>query len=345
MKRERITIKKRIAKKIEFRNKQVGFIGVQQKTTNDDDMLKEQAFEKKKRKQMDELDRLRIYGDGKKPVNVSLLSRDEMRTGVKIKEPSVVYEIKDYGIYKKQELIDYDVIIYVSSYNRCEKLVKLLKQLYSQESYYSYKIIIMNDGSTDSRYSKLKKNYPKAIYLKNEVNGGREFYWQTTNTIFNEIKKFDSHAVIQIDDDFILCNGFINKLMNKFFDLKKENNSYMGIRYHIGSFNENDIITKDYYDRTKRFQAFDGGSLFDIQFLKLINFKIKDDISINYKYNQSHVWNNLNNFAKNLGVMIYTTENSLAVHDDGGFSKMHPEYGIKRKIHTKNFIDDTENNT
>ena len=125
-----------------------------------------------------------------------------------------------------------------------------------------------------------------------------------------------------------------------------ENNSYMGIRYHIGSFNANETTNNDYFDNNKRFQTFDGGSLFDTQFLKLIDYKIKEEIpDVTYNYNQSHVWGNLNNYVKKLGVLIYTLRESLALHNDGGTSKMHPEYGISRIIYSKNFIDDKENSS
>lgn len=285
-------------------------------------------------------DKLRQTAIPPKPVPVDLVSRNEVRSGIKKADP-VVYEIKDYGTYMKPENVDYDVLIYISSFDRYEKLLNILNQLYSQETRYSFKIIVMNDGSTDRRYYYLKNKFSEIIYLKNKVNGGRALYWQTVNTIFEELKKYSSYAVIQIDDDFILAKDFINILMDKFFELKQENNSYMGIRYHIPSFNENEIITDDYFNRIKRFQAFDGGSMFDPEFLKLINYNIKE-INQNIfkqKFQHSHVWTSLNNFIRELGVMVYSTRKSLAYHNGNEDSKMHPELRLTKKIYTKKFND------
>jgi hypothetical protein len=204
----------------------------------------------------------------------------------------------------------------------------------------------MNDGSTDKRYDDLENIFPNIIYLKNEVNGGKVLYWKTVNVIFQELKKYTAHAIIQIDDDFILCNNFINRLMDVFFKAKEENNAYMGIKYHIGSFDKDKKFSEDYYDRTKIFQGFDGGSLFDVQFLRMFNYNIQE-INPNIfkqKYQHSHIWTTLNDFVKNFGVMVYTVKESLAWHDGNEDSKMHPELRKKRKIYTKNFIDDTGNN-
>jgi len=308
--------------------------------------MKRSKVEIKKRiaHRMNDNDRKRIYGDPNarpKPINVGLISRHEQRTGIK-KYQYVPHEIKDYGEYVREADVDYDALIYISSYNRYEKVLSVLNALYDQSSDYTFKVILMNDGSIDKRYDSIKyrKKFINLSYLKNIENGGRLFYWRTTNAILNEIKKHKTHAVIQIDDDFILCNNFVNILMNKFFELKIENNSYMGIRYHIGSFSQNEIFNDDNYDRHKNPQSFDGGSLFDIQFLELINFKIKDEITddVNYRYRNSHVWGILNEQARLLGVMVYTIRKSLALHD-GGTSKMHPEQ-TKREIHTKNYIGD-----
>ena len=134
--------------------------------------------------------------------------------------------------------------------------------------------------------------------------------------------------------------------MNKFFELKIENNSYMGIRYHTGSFSADYSTNDDYFNIKKRFQSFDGGSLFDTQFLELINYSIIEEIpDTTYSYYTSHVWGNLNKHIRNLGGLVYTTQESLAFHNDDGISKMHPEYGKNRVIYSKNFIDDKKNSS
>jgi len=289
-------------------------------------------IELRKQTKMGVRDKLRITGIPPKPIPVDLVSRNEIRTGIKKPNP-IVYEIKDYGEYQKPENVDYDVLIYISSYNRYEKLRNILNQLYTQETKYSFKIIVMNDGSTDENYYNLNKEFPEIIYLQNEVNGGRALYWQTINTIFEELKNYSSYTVIQIDDDFILCNDFINILIDKFFELKAENNSYMGIKYHLASFNEVGDISKNVFDWKKTLQTLDGGSLFDPEFLKLFDYKLP-----NY-----HVWGQLYKYIREFGVMVYTFRESLAYHDGNFDSKMYPVGRINRKIYTKRFKNDSRN--
>lgn len=288
-----------------------------------------------------ERNKLRTSGTPK-PISHSLADRNSIRTLGKSKlvkldsiSEYIPYEVKNYGVYEKQSLIDYDTIIYISSYNRYEKLINILNQLYSQKSDYSFKVIVMDDGSTDKRYLNLENEFPSAIYLKNEENGGREFYLETINTVFQEIKKYNTLSVIQIDDDFILCDGFIDKLMIKFFQLKEKNNSYMGIRYHQFGYVKNTAQEEDFFDTTKKYQNFDGGSLYDIQFLRLFNYELirKEE------GNLWHMWGALNSLVKKLGVLVYTMRESLVFHDGNDESKMNPEARKIKKLYTCNFID------
>jgi hypothetical protein len=313
MRRMERKVIRRVEKKKDLHNKQLRVIG-----------------EKNKRK-MDEIDRLRIYGMSKK----SNVSFNELAKQVKIpKTPIAAYPINDYGKYVKTENVDYDTIVYISTYNRYEKLINILNQLYSQKTKYSFKVILMNDGSTDERYNNIENKFPDVLYLKNDVNGGLDFYWKTINTIFQEIRKYCAHAVIQIDDDFILCNEFINRSMNKFFQIKEENNSYMGIRYHLTSFKENQVFDEGRFDAIKRFQDFDGGSIFDSQFLQLFNYELVPD------ENNSHLWYLLNALVKKFGVLVYTMRESLAYHTGNDDSKLNPEIRKAKKLYTINFIKD-----
>jgi hypothetical protein len=323
MKRTKISIKKQIEKKIEFRNKDVRFL------------------DSRGHKKMDDLEALK-----KNPPVGSNFTRDQLRlterTGIDLNKTHY-YPIKDYGQYIKPEIVDCDVIIYVSSYDRYEKLMKILSQLYTQKTIYSFKIIVMNDGSTDKRYKNIKMVFPSTTVLTNKINGGKAFYWRTINRIFQTIKLFNTYAVIQIDDDFVLCNNFINKLMNEFFKLKEKNNSYMGIRYHIPIYKKNEVIDDTLFDVAKN--CFDGGSLFDIQFLKLIDYNINEIDPKVFKdsYQHSHVWSSLNDLVKKHGVQVYRTRESFAFHDGNEDSKMHPELRLKKKIYTGRFADDGNN--
>ena len=107
-------------------------------------------------------DKLRIGGIPSKPIHVKLLTRMEMRMGVN--KESITYEIKDYGEYIKPENVDYDVLIYISSFNRYKNVKGLLTQLFTQKSKYTFKVILMNDGSENRWYNQFPTMFPEIIY-------------------------------------------------------------------------------------------------------------------------------------------------------------------------------------
>jgi len=288
-------------------------------------------------------DRNELRRSGTPPVPVSLVGRDaisrgEIRRGVK-KKIFVEYEIKDYGEYIKSETVDYDAIIIISSYERYDSLKNILTKLYSQETRYSFKTIIVNDGSIDKRYNKLKKEFKNIKYLKNNINGGVKYYWRTINKLLCESKKYETSAIIQMDDDFILCDGFLNNLIDTFFELKKENNSYMLVKYHLGKLDNILIDPETFFNPKLNFQGADGGTLFDQQFMNLIDYSI-DDMSDVAGHSGSHVWHFINKMIIKMGVKCYIFRKSLAFHDGNDDSKMHPAIRSKRKYNTINFIDD-----
>jgi predicted nucleic acid-binding protein len=61
--------------------------------------------------------------------------------------------------YIKKKSVDYDVIIVIGSYNRYEKVNRLINQLYTQETKYKYKVILYNDGSNDDNYDNIPNDY------------------------------------------------------------------------------------------------------------------------------------------------------------------------------------------
>lgn len=291
---------------------------------------------KKQKNEMGVRDKLRIGGTPPpKHMPVDLVSRSAIRRGENINV--IKYNIKDYGKYVKSEDVDYDAIIYISSYNRYDKLEPILNQLFSQETIYSFKIIVMNDGSEDKRYFSLKNKFRHITYLKNKTNGGKRFYWKTINTILEEVKKYKCHAVIQMDDDFILCDNFIDGLVNKYFEIKSENNSYMLFKYHLGALDINKIDENTFFNPDLCFQGVDGGTMFDTEFLKMMGFNINDTKDW-MKYGGSGVWNYLNDKIIEFGVMVYTFRESLVFHDGNDCSVMHSEIRKKRKYNTINYV-------
>lgn len=350
MKKGKVSIKKKISKKIEQRRDKHIYI-VKRKDVKSGDMSRkiDEIREKNRilNKKIEPSVARKITSKINDHLKKNNLSRNEVRSNTKKKSKKVVnewkpYEVKDYGVYEKPDNVDYDVMLYVSSYNRYAKVKRILDQLYNQPTKYSFKVVLMNDGSTQTEYKKIPEIYPDIIYLENEMNYGRNLYWKTKNKIFNEIKKYTTHAVIQIDDDFLLSKSFIDKLMIIFFNLKKIDNSYMGVRYHIPSFDKDVPLDPEYFNEDKFFQAFDGGSMFDAQFLRLIDYRLGEvnpDI-FKLEFQHSQVWSTLNDLVIKHGVKVFRTRVSFAYHDGNDDSKMHPVLRKLRNIHTKNFNDE-----
>lgn len=249
------------------------------------------------------------------------------------------YFLKDYGRYCRAENVDYDAVIIISSFNRFEYLDYLLNEINFQKTKYSYKIILINDGSTDHRYEILKNKYCNVEYIKNKKNGGKINYWKTFNLLLEKLKLIKFHVAIQIDDDFTICKNFLNNLIDTFFEKKEVDNSYMLFKYHLGLLDKKKIENESFFNPEVRFQDVDGGTLFDRKFLELIDFKIENPEVWQRKHGGSGVWNFFNKKVVDLGVLVYTFNNSLVYHKGFNDSVMHPNVRKKRNYNTINYVD------
>jgi hypothetical protein len=317
--RKKNGIKKTIAKKIEFRHKQLRFIN------------------NGEQKKMDELDRLRIYGNGNKPVDARLLTRDEMRYGIKIKDENNIANIGDiFRIpYEKKVFVDYDVVICIPTYDRYDKVMRMINQFYSQKTKYTFKIILLNDGSGDNRYDKIVNDFPELIYIKNDTSNGLEKHWQNYNQMWEHIKKIECHAILDMDDDFILCDKFLTKVLNVFFREKEKNNCILAIAPHTWSFDRVSSI----YNFPKN--SIDGIGLFDAKFITALNYQLNPIYFKNARIgNSAGVWGQITKILNNNNYFVYRTEYSLVWHDGNEDSKLHGEFRKNKAIYTQNFIDE-----
>lgn len=234
--------------------------------------------------------------------------------------------------YYKKSYVDYDVIVIISSYNRYDSLINILTQLHKEKTKYKIKIIVLNDGSTmDYDLS----NFNDVIILNNDVNYGKKLYWKSVNKLFNESSKYSSHCVIQIDDDFILTDKFITKTINKFFYVKNISNKYVAIRYHTSI---DDKKNKNRWGFGNNW--IDGGTIFDINFLKVINFNIDEIPLKRWESNpmiSSGVWWKISKIINDSNLLVFETTKSFAKHDGNEISMMNYEIRKTISIKTNNF--------
>lgn len=266
----------------------------------------------------------------------------DVKKDIELKKDNVDEKIKflDYGKYDRKIIVDYDIIFCVSSYDRYDKIRGILEQIFTQKTKYSFKFILMNDGSTDDRYDDLKYLFPDIKYMKNNIAGGKINYWKTINKIWDESKKFKTYGIIQLDDDFILCDNFLDRLMDNFFTIKEKSNNYMIITFHLYNFDKNKSIESWWFDEDEIFV--DGGMLIDTQFLKKINYKLDNIEDRVTNRTSSFTWVRLKERLIEFGMRVYRTKHSLVWHTGNDDSKLHPNVRKLKRVYTKNYIDKIE---
>jgi len=240
--------------------------------------------------------------------------------------------------YQKKENVDYDVIVIISSYDRFKKLDKILNQLFTQLTQFTIEVIVYNDGSTDKRYTELSIKYPRLMYLSSTVNNGKFLYWKSINVLLKKVSRYRAHAVIQIDDDFVLCDSFINEVMGEFFNSKRIDNRYIAINYH-----NNSICEKGEKIWFGYKHGVDGGSVFDFRFLELIKFKIDPIPMSRWRKNprlSSGVWTQITKKINTHSLKTYKLNYSLACHEGNGDSKMNKLERSQNPLITPDFKQD-----
>ena len=272
---------------------------------------------------MNERQRRRLTPNAPRPLPVELISRNERRIGKVLSRNT---PIKFTENYVKKNDVDYDAIVIISSYNRYSKVNRLLSQLFEQQTKYTFKVVLLNDGSDDKHYLTLSKRHPELIYFENNINLGKKLYWESMTKLFQKASEYTSHAIIQIDDDFIICNNFIDKLMDEYFKSKEQDNKNVAIYHHI---------PKGLKELLKNVIRIDGGTLFDPEFLKLIEYNVP---SVSSSIS-SGVWVYLTKKIKEYQLNTYKLNFSLSKHDGNDDSKMNWDERINSPIFTEDFID------
>lgn len=231
--------------------------------------------------------------------------------------------------YIKKSNNDYDIIICIGSFNRYEKVKRLIDQIYKQSTKYKFKIILCNDGSTDVKYNLLSGIFPNIDYIFNEKNKGKDGYYDTITSLFKKASQYNSYTICQIDDDYIICDNFIDILMDLFFELKEKNNKYVSIYYHKTSKEINEDV--DTY-------RVDGGVMFDYFFIKCLNFQIIKP-NIRQKSISSGVWRYISDQISGNKLLSHRTNYSLVKHDGNEDSKMHSIHRKEAPIYSHDFKD------
>lgn len=303
MKRHRLNKKEIVKKKIELRHSRLNFIEKDAKTQ--EIVVKEQP-KKIINQSMKERDKLRIFGTTKLN-NISFKQFN--------------YKKETQIQYQKKVFVDYDIVICIPSFNRYNKIIRLIKQFYEQKTKYTFKIILLNDGSTDIKYNKITKVFHEISYIKNDVPNGKALHWYCYNQMWNLLRNIECHAILEMDDDFIICDNFLDTICDLFFQKKMEDGNIMAIAPHLWSFKNEDTFENWW----KRNDFIDGIALIDVVVIKYMDYMMKPvDINIVSQPGKPvQTWIQITNAIKMIDGYIYRTENSLVYHDGNDDSKLH----------------------
>jgi len=288
-------------------------------------------------KPMNERDRLRIFGT-KMPIikNVDDSISDVDR--INLINTDSANRINEKILYQKKVFVDYDVVICIPSYNRYEKIKRLLTQFYEQPTKYTFKIILLNDGSIETKYDILIKNFPEIIYLKNDKPNGKILHWYCYSQMWEHIKNIQCHAVLEMDDDFILSDNFLDTILDLFFEAKEHNGSIMAISPHLWSFKEK----KEKENWWSRTDFVDGIALIDDIVIKNMNYEMQpvNVIAVSKAGAPVRAWTQISAAIKNMKCIIYRTPNSLVYHDGNDDSKLHGDIRKEGKagVYTQKYI-------
>jgi glycosyltransferase involved in cell wall biosynthesis len=321
MKRQKISRKRLIEKKIELRNQKLLFL------------------DKRGNKAMDDLDEIRnrkradVYLQDKQNtyIDVSRLNNSE-RTALRAENGA-----SGFRIYEKKAFVDYDVVICIPSHNRYEKVRRLIQQFHEQPTKYTIKIILLNDGSTDTRYGSLINEFSNLTYIENKTPNGKVLHWYCYNQMWEFLKNITCHVVLQMDDDFILSKGFLDAVVDMFFSKKAENGRIMAIAPHLWSFKK--ITEHEQWWQRKDFV--DGIALIDDAVIKHMEYKMKpvDAVAVSKPGTPVRAWNQINDAIKEMSCWIFRTQYSMVYHDGNDDSQLHADSRRGGGVYTQKYIE------
>ena len=154
--------------------------------------------------------------------------------------------------------------------------------------------------------------------------------------MWDKIRNIKCHAVLQMDDDFILCDDFLDRIVDLYFEKKNENSRIMAISPHLWSFKE--FVDSESWWKRKDFV--DGIALIDDAVIKYMEYQMKP-VNIE-EVSKSGVpvraWTQISGAIRKMDGIIYRTEFSLVYHDGNDDSKLHPNARKGGGVFTQKYI-------
>lgn len=233
----------------------------------------------------------------------------------------------------------YDIVIGISSYNRFYKLMELLNTIKEQPTKYSYRIVIMDDCSTERQYVDTFLNQKEYDYIRNSKNLKKIEYWRTINNLLNKVSQYNFKYFIQLDDDFGLCKSFIDTVVNEFIQTPE---STLAL-----NFSKLTALELEGGKRWGFVNYVDGGAAYKRRALEELKFAIDPISKARFKVNakiSSGVWQQVTTRLNKIGKdSISILPYSLITHDYFDKSQMNAfrnkNDNLMNKIKTTDFLE------
>jgi len=246
------------------------------------------------------------------------------------------------------------IIVFITTYERPEMLLGLLKQIRNQSKSYNIKLIINNDKST-SDYSKamsyLKRYIDDFYYIEDNIHRGKTNYWHIINKIYEMMRKEPFDYFIKLDDDIILLKNFFDQCINQFDAIQDPVKACLNI---LNDHTRNGYaLWVNVKQKPVKFKSYnyiftgwvDMNFICTRRYFDILNYQInKVDINWSGKPGQSSgVGMQITQRLYAARASVYQVSNSLLIHGSHE-SVMHPEHRKETPLisnHMKDLIIST----
>ncbi len=208
---------------------------------------------------------------------------------------------------------DYDFCVFITTYNRPEKLNNLLNQIIQNQKNFKIKIFVFDDGS-DEKY-----NIPNFVkHVKFYPNMGKKRYWKIIDTTFKYLKNLNSKYFIYLPDDINLSDNFFEKSKSTYESINDSKKICLSLLTdkRVKSTNWTNFKTVDMGDVLKT-QWNDLCFISEKTFFSELDFKI-DEIPLSRWINNpslsSGVGSQISLKLHNKGKSMYHTKLTLVLH-------------------------------
>ena len=246
-----------------------------------------------------------------------------------------------------------EISILITTFNRPESLLNLLKQIKKEAEGFNVSLIILNDHSTkdySEPYQFLGEAFPGNYDLyETDFNMGKRRYWQLINFGFRLLEDHSFDYFVQLPDDIHLVKGFFKKSVEQWEAIQDHNKACLNIlqdqaremvvqwvnfRPYRITFNSFGYIRTGWVD-----MCFISGQ----DFFRWLNYEIHQvpDSFAGDPSRSSGVGMQISRRLAKLKKSIYQVEKSLVIHDDHP-SVMHPDHRKKIQLITDYEIEINE---